>query len=64
MPTEEDLKAIVVHKKYSSRNKSKSENRKRKRSSSSESSRSSLSSGTLNNYYPHVKSRRFVTSQI
>ena len=46
MPTEEDLKAIVVHKKYSSSRKSKGESsRKRKRSSSSNSSHSSISSG-------------------
>ena len=44
MPTEEDLKAIVVHKKYSSSRKGKGESsRKRKRSSSSDSS--SISSG-------------------
>ena len=52
MPTEEDLKAIVVHKKYSSSRKSKGESsRKRKRSSSSNSSHSSISSG----YYHHLQ---------
>ena len=46
MPTEEDLKAIVVHKKYSSSRKGKGESaRKRKRSSSSDSSHTSISSG-------------------
>lgn len=46
MPTEEDLKAIVVHKKYSSSRKSKSDGRKRKRSTSSGSSNSSISSAS------------------
>eukprot|EP00116_Pleurobrachia_bachei_P019286 sb/3479548/ len=44
MPTEEDLKSIIVHKKYSSSGKN-SKGRKRKRSSSSEASAESESGG-------------------